>query len=150
MNRTLMAFGALAVSALHGCVVKDELRDGLRQMRADMKALTLTRSDDGGAQLDFTFEYGLALVDDGGVSEIPWRVRLMDANRVVYATLEQTMRKAEPTETRALVTGERKRTIEIEPGVLPTDERPYAVWVVAEYEDETLHEALWPVNAVGP
>jgi hypothetical protein len=92
-----MAFGALAVSALHGCVVKDELRDGLRQMRADMKALTLTRSDDGGAQLDFTFEYGLALVDDGGVGEIPWRVRLLDADRVVYATLEQTMRKAEPT-----------------------------------------------------
>jgi hypothetical protein len=60
------------------------------------------------------------------------------------------MRKAEPTETRALVTGERKRTLEIEPGVLPTDERPYAVWVVAEYEGETLHEALWPVSAVGP
>ena len=150
MNRTLMGLGALAVATLSGCVVKDELRDGLRQMRADMKALSLTRSDDGGAQLDFTFEYGLALVDDGGVSEIAWRVRLVDAERVVYATLEQTMRKAEPTETRALVTGERKRTVEVEPGVLPTDARPYAVWVVAEYEGETLHEALWPVNAVGP
>ena len=145
-----MVWGGLVAGALSGCVVKDELRNGLREMRADMRALTLTRAADGSAQLDFTFEYGLALVDDGGVSEIPWRVRLVDAERVVYGTLEQTMRKAEPTETRALVTGERKRTIDLEPGALPGDDRAYAVWVEAEYEGETLFEALWPVNAVGP
>ena len=56
----LLSWGAQA------CVVKDEQRDGLREMRSELAASTLTRNADGSGTLDFTFEYGIALVDDDG------------------------------------------------------------------------------------
>jgi hypothetical protein len=132
-----------------GCVVKDELKEGLREMRSEVPLLTLTRNADGSGLVDFTFKYGIAVVDEGGIAEIPWNLRLVDRNQVVYAELFQVMRKAEPDERRALVTGERRRVLEVVPGLLSPG-GTYALWITATYEGEVLHESLWPVSARAP
>jgi hypothetical protein len=129
-----------------GCVVKDELKEGLREMRSEVPLLTVTRNADGSGLVDFTFKYGIAVVDEGGISEIPWNVRLVDRNQVVYAELFQVMRKAEPDERLALVTGERRRVLQVEPGLL-TPTGTYGLWITATYEGEVLHESIWPVSA---
>jgi len=132
-----------------GCVVKDELKEGLREMRSEVPLLTLTRNADGSGLVDFTFKYGIAVVDEGGIAEVPWNVRLVDRNQRVYAELFQVMRKAEPDERRALVTGERRRVLEVEPGLL-SPSGTYALWITATYEGEVLHESIWPVSAQAP
>ncbi len=135
----LLSWGAQA------CVVKDEQRDGLREMRSELAASTLTRNADGSGTLDFTFEYGIALVDDDGVQEMPWSYRLVDRARRVLAENEQVMRKAEPGVTDVLVTGERKRKLELPPGAIAED-GTYVLWIVVQYRAEVLHEALYTVN----
>lgn len=135
-----------ACLVLVGCVVKDEMKDGLREMRSEVQEAVLTVQPDGSGELSFKFVYGIALVDDQGIEPFPWSYRLVDADRHVLAEMTQEMRKAEPEKTKVLVTGERPRKLEVPPGWLVAG-RTYALWIVVRYRDETLHEIIWPVTA---
>ncbi len=138
----------LVAQAPAGCVVEDEMKDGLRQMRSELGAASLTVAPDGSGQLTFKFQYGIALVDDAGIEPFHWVFRLVDADRNVLAEREQEMRKAQPEKTRVLVTGERERTLDVPAGGL-VEGRTYVLWVIVSYRDETLHEVLFPVVAGG-
>ena len=136
----------LTLIAATGCVVKDELKDGLREMRSQMAESRLETHLDGSGELYFKFQYGIALVDEDGVEPFPWEYRLLDSQRNVLASNAQDMRKPEPDKTKVLVTGERERRLEVPAGQLEVG-RTYVLWIVIRYREEILHELLWPVTA---
>jgi hypothetical protein len=138
----------LVASTASGCVVEDELKDGLREMRSELASSSLSVAPDGSGRLAFKFQYGIALVDEAGIEPFPWVFRLVDPDRTVLAERAQEMRKAQPEKTRVLVTGERERTLDVPAGAL-VEGRTYVLWVTVTYRDETLHEVLYPVVAGG-
>jgi hypothetical protein len=139
----------LLVVGLAGCVVKDELKNGMREMRGEVATARLDAFADGSGHLAFTFQYGIALVDDAGIDAFPWEFRLVDRDRRLLAFNAQEMRKAEPEKTRVLVTGERVRSLEIPAGTLRVGET-YVVWLAVDYRDDRLFELLSPVVALEP
>lgn len=144
---SFFAVAALLASMLVGCVVKDEMKDGLREMRGEIVDTRLDRRDDGSGRVSFTFQYGIALVDDQGVSPFPWRYRLVDRDRHVVAEHSQDMRDAEPGKTRVLVTGERTRFLDVPAGGLREGET-YILWVEVDYREERLFEVLASVGGL--
>ena len=62
-------FGICLLSA---CAVKDEVEDGLWEIRAKVARAELTATADGGASVDFTFMYLLGLVDEAGIAGVEW------------------------------------------------------------------------------
>jgi len=143
-----LLFSGLVALAPVGCVVEDEMKDGLRQMRSELGKAALSVAPDGSGRLTFKFQYGIALVDDAGIEPFPWVFRLVDADRNVLAEREQEMRKAQPENKRVLVTGERERSLDVPPGLL-VEGRTYVLWVIVSYRGETLHEVLFPIVAGG-
>ncbi len=144
------ALSAIAVAALApGCVVKDEMKDGLREMRSEIGEADLALAPDGTGSLHFRFNYGIALVDKLGVDGFPWEYRLVDRNRHVLATHSQDMRAAQPDKTQVLVTGERERRLDVPKGALVLGET-YVLWVIVQYRGETVNEILSPVVAADP
>ena len=139
----------LLVVGLAGCVVKDELKNGMREMRGEVATARLDAFPDGSGHLAFTFQYGIALVDDAGIDAFPWEFRLVDRDRRLLAFNAQEMRKAEPGKTRVLVTGERVRSLEIPAGTLSVGET-YVVWLAVDYRQDLLFELLSPVVALEP
>ena len=149
---SLLALGAAVVflgALVSGCVVKDELKDGLREMRGEMADVSLDTNADGSGRLNFKFRYGIALVDDAGVQPFPWEYRLVDSDRRILASNAQEMRKEESGKTRVLVTGERARKLDVPPGTLVLG-RKYIVWILVHYGEEPLFELLWPVTGLSP
>lgn len=147
--RRLGAAALLLALSTAGCVVKDELKNGMREMRGEVATARLDAFPDGSGHLAFTFQYGIALVDDAGIDAFPWEFRLVSSDRRLLANEAQEMRKAEPEKTRVLVTGERVRSLEVPAGTLRVGET-YVVWLAVDYRQERLFELLSPVVALEP
>ena len=132
---TLMCLPAL----LTGCIVKDELHDGIREVLPTMKSVSFERSPDGSGRVDFTFNYLLGIVDDGGIDEVRWEFSVITPAREVLVVEEEPMRKAQPEKTQVLVQGDRSRSIELPPGTLRAD-GTYVLSVALFYGGELFGE----------
>lgn len=148
----LLPLPILALTAsLAACVVDDEVPDGLRELRSEIREARLARRPDGSGRLEFTYRYVLGIADDGGIDEVQWLYRLVTRDERVLAQVLQRMREAEPDKTRILVQGDRTRTLVIPPGRLEPA-TTYVLWITLFYpDDETgepaiLGELLWPVR----
>lgn len=124
---------------LAGCIVKDELQDGIREVLPTLKSVSFERANDGSGRVDFTFNYLLGIVDEGGVDEVRWEYSIITPAREVLVVEEQSMRKAQPEKTQVLVQGDRSRTLELPPGTLRA-EGTYVLSVALFYEGEVFGE----------
>ena len=129
----------LATALLGGCIVKDELKDGIREVLPTMKSVTFAQAADGSGRVDFTFNYLLGIVDEEGIDEVRWEYSVITPAREILAIEEQPMRKAEPEKTQVLVQGDRSRTLELPPGTLRPGGR-YVLSVALFYEGELFGE----------
>lgn len=133
-------FLLLALPALlAGCIVKDELHDGIREVLPTLKSVAFERSADGSGRVDFTLNYLLGIVDEAGIGEVRWEYAVITPAREVLAVEEEEMRKAQPEKTQVLVQGDRVRTLEVPPGTLRA-EGTYVLSVALFYEGELFGE----------
>lgn len=147
MRRALCLLAALTVS---GCVIKDELDDGIREVRPSVRAIELARFADSSGRLEFTFHYQLGIVDEAGIAEVIWTYALIDpADRRVLAETTQRMRKPDPGKTEILVEGDRARSLDVPAGQVQ-DGVNYVLWITLSYRDEPLGEHLASVSTAGP
>jgi hypothetical protein len=130
-----------------GCVVKEEIKEGTRELRSGMKSLTLTIEDDGGAVLAFNWSYLLGIVDSESIAAIDWNYSLREPRGPTLARVDQRMREADESKTEILVVGDRARTLEIPPGTLDPD-KTYILWFELYYRDLLLGELLYPVQVM--
>ncbi|MEZ4467699.1 MAG: hypothetical protein R3F60_02545 [bacterium] len=138
MLRVISLAVALLVSA-GGCVVKDELEDGIREVLPTLRSTTYTRNADGSGQVDFTLNYLLGIVDEAGIEEVRWEYAVITPAREIIAVEEQEMRKAQPEKTQVLVQGDRSRSLAVPPGLLRSD-GTYVLSVALFYRGELFGE----------
>lgn len=136
---------ALAGLLASGCVVKEEVEDGTRELRSGMKSVVLESTGDGGAVLRFTWTYLLGIVDSDSIAPIEWNYSLRVPRGATLARVDQRMREPNEDKTEILVVGDRSRELEIPPGSLSADET-YVLWFELYYRDELLGEHLYPVR----
>lgn len=129
----------LTLTALTGCIVKDELHDGIREVLPTLKSVRLDRNADGSGQVDFTFNYLLGIVDEQGIQEVRWEYSVITPAREVLVVEEEAMRKPEPEKTQVLVQGDRTRRLEVPPGALRSD-GTYVLSVALFYDGELFGE----------
>lgn len=141
---TLMLTVMLGVSLTSGCVVQDDLRDGIKEMNTSVTAWQLDRSGDGSGELSFTLHYELGVVDEAGVEALQWTYQLHPVSGPPVAEHSQQMRKPEPDKTQILVQGDRKRTLEIEGGLEAGG--IYILHFYIYYREELLEELLLKVT----
>jgi hypothetical protein len=134
----------LAAALCAGCVVKEDIKDGLRELRPSMKSINLSTGPDGASELNFVFHYEMGLVDEAGVSEVRWFYALVDRDKNVLASHEQRMRKPDEDKTEILVQGDRTRRLDVDPGLVQPDVT-YILWVSVFYRGELIGEHLSPV-----
>ena len=146
--RWVLALVGLGVLVVAGCIVKDELKDGLREVEPGMKRAALAR-DGGSWRLEFTFIYQMGIVDEEGIEEVRWTYALVTKDRVVLEENRQPMREGQPEKTEILVEGERARSLELDADEI-VDGETYVIWITLFYRGENLKEFLWPVVAGGP
>ncbi len=139
-------FGILLLSLglLSSCVVKEELQDGIREMRPSVTGWDLKLGPDRTANLDFTFHYELGIVDEDGIESLQWVYQIHTVSQNVLAENEQEMRKAEPEKTEILVKGDRKRSLSIASGLM-TPGGTYVLHFFVYYRGELLKELLLKV-----
>jgi hypothetical protein len=136
MSRAFVA--VLVVLGLSGCVVKDELRDGIREVLPTVKEATYTLNADGSGEVVFTFNYLLGIVDEAGIDEVRWEYSLITPQREILALEEQSMRDAQPEKTEILVHGDRTRTLSVDGGLRA--EGDYVLSIALFYEGELFGE----------
>ncbi|MGK0357934.1 MAG: hypothetical protein ACI9U2_000217 [Bradymonadia bacterium] len=136
MIRILLALGL--VIGLSGCVVKDELRDGIREVLPTLKETTYTLEQGGSGQVEFTFNYLLGIVDEAGIEEVRWEFSVITPQREILALEEQQMRDAQPGKTEILVHGDRARTLTIDGGLRPDGD--YVLSIALFYRGELIGE----------
>lgn len=128
----------LAVTLSSGCIVKDELEDGIREVLPTLKEVTYNLNDDGSGTVRFTFNYLLGIVDETGIEEVRWEYSVITPDREVLALEEQQMRGAQLEKTQILVHGDRERELFV-PGGLRSD-GDYVLSVALFYRDELFGE----------
>ncbi|MCA9525239.1 MAG: hypothetical protein KC549_02950 [Myxococcales bacterium] len=138
MLRAPLILVALLLS-LGGCVVKDELEDGIREVLPTLRSTTYLRNADGSGQVDFTFNYLLGIVDDAGIDEVRWEYAVITPAREIIGAEEQEMRKAQPEKTQILVQGDRSRSLVLPPGALRAN-GTYVLSVALFYRGELFGE----------
>jgi len=135
----------LVIVFAFGCAIKDEVRDGLWEIRSDVRTASLVQRDANTLTLDFNYEYLLGLVDNEGIEEVLWTYALVDSSKAEIVSETQQMREPQPNRTEVFVQGERPRELDIELGVLDPLET-YVLWVTVTYRDTILTEVLVPVR----
>lgn len=108
---------ALCAVGLSGCIVKDELEDGIREVLPTLKETTYSRNSDGSGSVRFTFNYLLGIVDEAGIEEVRWEYAVITPQREILAVEEQQMRGPQPEKTEILVHGDREREIFVPAGL---------------------------------
>jgi hypothetical protein len=141
-NIILWVFVALGLNA---CVIQDEAKDGLWEIRTKVSTATLTVDGDRTGSLDFTFEYLLGLVDDDGVEQVDWEYSLIDLDGQPLGGDAEIMRQAQLDKTEVFVQGERPRKLIIDQPVLTLD-NTYVLWIKVRYRDGILAESLISVS----
>jgi len=142
-------FSILIGVSLTACVIQDEVKDGLWEMRTKVSTATLMVEGDRTGTLDFTFEYLLGLVDDQGIEEVQWAYRLVDPDGQDLVSETEVMRQAQLDEKEVFVQGERPRQLTVESPVL-TAEATYVLWITVRYREQILAELLVPVSQGTP
>ena len=148
MRTTLLAL--IGLFSLSACAIKDEVDDGLWEIRAKVSRAELTITDASNGTVDFTFVYLLGLVDDEGVTGVEWRYALVDPDRDEgdreLASTTQLMRQPQEEAREIFVQGERPRELVIEN--TPLDPvKTYVLWIEVLYRDATLTEVLIPIKS---
>jgi hypothetical protein len=139
-------FGICLLSA---CAVKDEVEDGLWEIRAKVARAELTATADGGASVDFTFMYLLGLVDEAGIAGVEWSYVLVapdgEGNAEELGREDQIMRQEQPEAREVFVQGERPRVLVIDDLAIDPDET-YVLRIYVYYRESTLTEVLIPLQ----
>lgn len=144
------ALGLSALSLLpviSGCVVKEELDDTYNQAHLGLNEWELKLTDNGLYALSFEAGYLIGLIDDEGVEAINWRYELITRDREPLGSFSEEMRPASPDRVQVFVEGKRSRVLEL--SSLLSEGETYVLWFTLYYEDEILHEQLFPVVAGG-
>ena len=128
-----------------GCAIKDEVKNGLWEIRSDVRTASLTQGDEGKLTLTFNYEYLLGLVDDEGIEEVIWTFALVDTERNEIASETQQMREAQPERTEVFVQGERPRELDIDVSLIDVT-KTYVLWITVTYRDSILTEKLTPIR----
>lgn len=136
MRQLILA--VLIALGLPGCVIKDERRDGIREVLPTVKEVTYTLNADGSGEVVFTFNYLLGIVDEEGIDEVRWEYAIITPQREILALEEQAMRDAQPDKTEILVHGDRTRTLTIGGGLRA--DQDYVLSIALFYEDELFGE----------
>ena len=135
---------------LGGCAIKDEVEDGLWEIRSKVSRAELNLTGADGPEVDFTFEYLLGLVDEEGIAEVNWRYVLIkpdgDGAGDELASEEQVMRQSQEGMTEIFVQGERPRKLKVD-GVDLSEEITYVLRISVYYRETTLTEVLVPLQA---
>ena len=135
----------LLLLLLGGCAIKDEVKDGLWEIRAKVSTAALTVDESGQGQVDFTFVYLLGLVDDEGIEQVDWTFALIDSDRNELAAESQVMRQGQADQNEVFVQGERPRSLMLDGAALSLEET-YVLWITVRYRDTVLTEVLVPVT----
>ena len=136
-------------SIASGCLVREELVDGVWEVNAQIIDAQLSVNEDNTAVLDFTLIYLLGLVDDQGIEEVTWTYALLDSNRNVVNSSTGRMRDPEPDLREVYVQGERPRNLEFDAGQIDSD-KIYVLSAGVVYRDTLLGEVLVPVSVAQP
>ena len=132
-----------------GCAIKDEVQDGLWEIRSKVSRAELTLSGTDGPEVDFTYEYLLGIVDESGVAEVDWRYGLIrpdgDGSGVELASETQVMRQSQEDAIEIFVQGERPRKLRL-PDVELSEDVTYVLRISVYYRDTTLTEVLIPLQ----
>ena len=143
-------FLSLFALLLGGCAIKDEVEDGLWEIRSKVSRAELNLMGSEGPEVDFTFEYLLGLVDEEGIAEVNWRYALLkpdgEGDGVELASEEQVMRQSQEASTEIFVQGERPRKLKLADIDL-SDELTYVLRISVFYRNTTLTEVLVPLQA---
>ena len=131
------------------CLVKDELVEGLRELRGEVTWADLEIRSDGSGTLDFNFHYEIGIVDESGIAEVMWDYALVTPTGEVLASDQQQMRDAELDLTQALARGDRPRKLEVLEGTLEPG-LELVLWIHVYYREELLAELLSPVMDAPP
>jgi len=139
----------LLLLGLTGCLIEDEAKDGLREIRAQVTEASLSIDSEGQGTVDFTFHYLLGVIDNAGIERVVWTYALVDTdeNEIISAT--EDMREAQENIRKIYVKGTRPRTLVTENVVLDP-ERTYILWITVIYRELVLKELLIPVKVGVP
>lgn len=132
---------------LTGCVVKEELNDTYNQAHLGLNEWSLlnTETETGAYELKLDIGYLIGLVDDEGIDAIEWTYELMTTDQEVLASNSEEMRAPSLEKRQVFVEGKRKRELAVP---VPLSEGvTYVLWFTLYYEDEILHEQLFPIIA---
>ena len=139
-------FGICLLSA---CAIKDEVEDGLWEIRAKVARAELTATDGGGASVDFTFMYLLGLVDEEGIAGVEWSYVLVapdgEGDAQELGREDQIMRQEQLEQREVFVQGERPRVLVIDDLAIDPDET-YVLRIYVYYRGTTLTEVLIPLQ----
>ena len=143
---------SLAACLFTGCAIKNEVNDGLWEIRAKVSEASLTIEQTGDAEvgtIDFNFVYLLGIVDAEGVTGVQWRYALLDPRldesaRSLGSTYQE-MRPAQENSTEIFVQGERPRQLTVE-GVSWDRDQTYVLAIEVEYRETVLGEVLIPIR----
>ena len=140
---------SLCALFLGGCAIKDEVEDGLWEIRSKVSRAELNPAGADGPEVDFSYEYLLGIVDAEGIAEVGWRYALVepdgDGSGVELASETQVMRQPQDAETEIFVQGERPRKLKL-PEINLAAEVTYVLRISVYYRDTTLTEVLVPLQ----
>ncbi len=147
LQRAILVMTVL--STLIGCAIKDEVEDGLWEIRAKVSRAELTSVDGAGVAVDFTFKYLLGLVDEEGIAGVDWAYVLLepdgDGGAMEIGREEQVMRQPQLEQREIFVQGERPRVLTIEDLNLDP-EKTYVLRIHVFYRETTLTEVFVPLQ----
>jgi hypothetical protein len=133
------------MGGVNGCVVKEELNDTYNQAHLGMNQWSLLSDSTGSYRLEFDAGYLVGLVDEEGVDAIFWRYELMTTDEELIALNQEEMRPASLERTQVFVEGRRQRELEL--NTLLREGDTYILWFTLYYNEEILHEQLFPITA---
>jgi hypothetical protein len=139
----------IAALSLSACLIKDEVQDGLWEISTTVSTATLTVSSEGAAEVEFTFNYLLGLVDSQGIEQVEWTYALLDREGSQIVSETQVMREPELDKREIFVQGDRPRVLSLESGQVAAEGR-YILWILVQYRETTLTEVLIPVSVDEP
>ena len=128
-----------------GCVVKEEINDTYNQAHLGLNEWSLMRSDGGSYILDFDVGYLIGLVDEDGIGVITWTFELVNHDREIIGYQQEEMREASPEKNAIFVEGSRSRSLDLT--TLLAEGETYILWFTLRYNEEILHEQLFPLIA---
>lgn len=130
-----------------GCIVKEELDDTYNQAHLGLNQWSLIQQEDRSYLLEFDAGYLIGLIDDEGIQAINWRFELITKDQEIISYNQEVMRDPSPEKTAIFVEGRRVRQQEL--ATILSEGETYILWFTLLYNDDILHEQLFPLTAGG-